>query len=81
MRVYRRMAFFVHFAEPLGQKAVKRHGNHDACHTDVAVVHDLVRVEHVAETDDDDHQRAGSQRHRDNIRPQIEASDIGFTKH
>ena len=73
-----RVVLLVHLAEPFGQQAVQRHGNHDAGHADVAVADDLEAVEQVAEADDQHHQRAGGEGHGQDRRPQIEAVDVGL---
>ena len=58
MGIDRGMVALVDFAEPFGQDAVERHGDQDAGHADVAVVHDLVRIEDVTQTNDQDDDRA-----------------------
>ena len=69
MGIDRCMAFLVHSADPFRQQTIKRHGNHDARHTDIAVMHDLMRVQDVAQANDDHNQWTGCQRNGNDVGP------------
>ncbi len=78
MGVDRGVVALVDLAEPFGQDTVERHGDQDAGHADIAVVHDLVRVEDIADADDQDDDGAAGDGDGDDIGPQVETVDRCF---